>query len=149
MMRLRTAEDFYGTEPWNERAENWHGQVGNVPTPVIPFIHHGSAGLPHVVPTDTSSDDEVYAFVQDGRWMVRCPFCPSAQLAYDWDHRFFCSECACAQAGGKMLNVIWPSINQRARIETLLLVRPLANQNWSPPESVAALELENMQNGVG
>lgn len=79
----------------------------------------------------------MFAELNHGRWIVRCPKCPNAELASE---RFRCSECG---AAGR---VVWPE--DRTEIERLTLVRPTVNRNWSPGESVALLAAENLEHEV-
>jgi hypothetical protein len=89
----------------------------------------------------------VHARANHGRWIVDCPDCSNAQMACPSDHRFMCNECANALNGGFWRPVIWPK--NRPEIDKLLMVRPLANRNWDPGETVVLLKLENKANGVG
>lgn len=44
-----------------------------------------------------------------GRWIVDCPFCPSAQIAAETDPRFLCSDCLNAPVGGAYVATEWPA----------------------------------------
>lgn len=64
-----------------------------------------------------------------GRWIIRCPFCSSAQIASSSDHRFFCVDCLNATVGGSFVRTKWPT-NKKA-IERKLLTKPDKTQrNW-------------------
>jgi len=82
-----------------------------------------------------------------GRWIVKCPWCPSAQVASE-SKAFFCY--ACNNGGlGKVVPVTWPDATLRGQVETLLAVRLMANQNWLPGETAADLTAENIANKIG
>jgi hypothetical protein len=105
-----------------------------------PYPH---SGLPQGV-TDTVA---AYAWVNHGRWLVSCPWCPSAQNASRQDHRFFCTECANRAAGGQWITVVWP--DNAGEIERLLGRRTdRAQRNWTPGETVEGLAAENREHGV-
>lgn len=84
----------------------------------------------------------------DGRWVIQCPSCLSAQLASKVDRRFYCGECGNADHGGQWVKVLWPvDVDD---IETVLNARPaVASRNWrhdngdGRPETVADLIIEN------
>ena len=89
------------------------------------------------------------AEVNHGRWIVRCPFCTSAQLAAKSDRRFFCVTCLNEQVGRRWVRVMWPAASLVVGIEAALLVRPeTAFMYWRPGESVADLAAENAAHGV-
>ena len=111
-MRLTCGEKFFGT----------HG----MPLCSTPFkMLHPNMSLP----TEVDEAETLYAFVNHGRWMVKCPYCPSAQVAFELDRRFLCADCGNANNNGKYINVTWPNDNQREQIEKLLMKRKLANRN--------------------
>ena len=86
----------------------------------------------------------IAAEVNHGRWIVRCPACPSAASLNGpgWDGKtFHCTECD--QGSGP---TVCPE--DRAGIEAALARRPIANQNWTPGETAAELEAENVERGV-
>ena len=94
-----------------------------------------------------------YAEVNDGRWIVRCPFCPSAQLAHRDDRLFQCVGtdprtgatlgCLNERNGGHPVEVVWPAHVEEA--EKVLLARPQEARNWLPHrgETVEFLKREN------
>lgn len=88
---------------------------------------------------------DVEARVDHSRWIVDCPTdgCNAAYYFNDDDLRFWCVYC----------NTGWHRIvlpARRARIEALLLARPSpATRNWRPGETIADLEDENAEHGVG
>lgn len=88
-------------------------------------------------------DGEAYAEVNHGRWIVRCPACPGAQMAFEHDQRFFCADC-----GAGPMRVVWP--DDRAAIEAALHARSSRmNMNWTRDETVQDLHDENRAHGVG
>jgi hypothetical protein len=129
---VQAADEVYGTAamlPADHRAEAVLAFY-NGPQPAAPI---GDAVQVHV-------------FINDGRWLVQCPTCNSAQLAARSDPRFFCVEC---QNNGSMTwaAVVWP--DDPAAIETQIGARSkAANQQWLPSETVADLQAENAANGV-
>ena len=94
---------------------------------------------------------EVTAFVNQGRWMVSCPFgCGSAQVASETDHRFYCCGplgCQNYNAGNMTIPVIWPDPVTQGAIEDLLMERPQVFRNWFPWESLEQLQAENAVKG--
>ncbi len=85
-------------------------------------------------------------YVNHGRWVVDCPDCNGAQLACRTDRRFMCDECGNITIGGLWRPVDWPA--DIAAIEAVLQVRPLANQNWAPGETVQDLAADNNLRGI-
>lgn len=81
----------------------------------------------------------VKARVNHGRWVADCPACPSAQLAGE---TFVCADC-----GSGPFTVVWP--RSAGKIEDALEVRPVANRNWNPGESLARLRAENREHMKG
>ena len=134
MVGLLAAEDKHRQDPQlppmtpPERivAEHWP-----------PYRHSG-------LPDGVDEDHTAYAFVNRGRWLVSCPWCPSAQNASRQDHRFFCVECSHRANGGRWIRVVWPA--NTADIELLLGQRiDPRNRNWTPGETLAGLIAENME----
>ena len=97
------------------------------------------------MPVETASSPVINARCEQGRWLVDCPLCGSADLADEDDPRYFCFDCRNKDVGGKWLPVQWP--NNRHGIETALLARSrTVNRNWFPGESIADLERETAAN---
>ena len=93
------------------------------------------------------ADIAVKAEINHGRWVVKCPFCPGAELGDPENPRFMCLSCYNQDAGGKWLKVEYQK--QAGKIETELLKRPKKhNQNWTPGESLKQLQDENVSRGV-
>lgn len=108
--------------------------------------HHRADYRP---PQDVAGEPFAHVEVNHGRWIVRCPFCPGAQLASVADRRFFCLDClhVGTKAEGRWIHVSWPSA--RADIERVLLTRPAAStRNWSWGERVQDLVAENRERGL-
>lgn len=105
-------------------------------------------------PTDLSkrsvaNEPEAQVRANHGRWVVDCPFCPSAQLASDVDRRFMCPDCGNQTVNGKWLRVDWPTPEEREQVEELLDVRPTPqSKNWRRPETVQDLADENAERGL-
>jgi len=100
------------------------------------------------LPFDPEYDSKVvvYPEVNHGRWIVRCPWCPSASFARE-DGWFFCSDCG--NSGVYRKHVRAPFPKQRKALETALSSRPNPiNQNWRRGESVESLRAENVIYGV-
>jgi ribosomal protein L37AE/L43A len=82
------------------------------------------------------------AYVNHGRWVARCPFCPSAQLVDPDDPRWFCARCENAFVDGAYTTVRFPG--DVADVEAALCVRPNErNRNWLPGETAADLRAES------
>ena len=99
--------------------------------------------FPHALSHEETDAAVAYASVNHGRWLVRCPWCPSAQHASREDHRFMCVECENAAVGGRWVKVVWPE--EARKIEAVLLRRPKRYRNWNPGEAVVKLERENAE----
>lgn len=80
-------------------------------------------------------DVAAHAVANHGRWIVRCPFCPSARMG-DPAVNFWCSECGNAAVGGQEVKVDWPSRKDMEVAEEILAARPVENRNWEPREVV-------------
>lgn len=105
-------------------------------------IHHWPAVKIDGIPTVTAAGPVLTPIVNHGRWIVNCPFCPSAEYASLEDRRFFCTDCGNPLVGGAWLPVRWPA--HHAEIERLLVSRPRTARNWMPHESLKDLERENV-----
>jgi hypothetical protein len=93
---------------------------------------HWPAQVPFGLPIGTHPSITAKVEVNLSRWVVRCPWCPSAQVACDTDRRFFCVECLSGGANGQWIPVVWPDDDTRHAIEALLELRPVGNQHWKP-----------------
>lgn len=102
---------------------------------------------PHAGKTATDVPP-IVAFVNEGRWIVECPFCHSAQVGSPDDPRFLC-VCANDPVLGAYLQVEYPAPADRARIEDALSARTwVGNVNWLPEETANDLVAENIEQGV-
>jgi len=91
--------------------------------------------------TQVDKDAPVLAYVNAGRWIVRCE-CGGAEFA--WENKLFmCQSCFNAAHKGKYREVIFPA--DRATIEAVLKRRPLPNRNWLVTETADDLEKENIE----
>lgn len=107
-----------------------------------PAFGSGDLQLPEGITEETS----VPVIVNYGRWLVQCPWCPSAQVASREDHRFFCIECANNQSM-KWIRVTWPDTH--VAVERLLGKRHMREiRNWLPHETLEHLRAENELRGV-
>ena len=87
------------------------------------------------------------AYVNHGRWIVKCPWCAGATILVDEDRRFFCADCCNAGAGFKYVPVkVRPD---RAAIDAQLMKRPNpVNRNCFPEESLDDLIQEDALHGL-
>ena len=87
----------------------------------------------------------MFAELNHGRWIVKCPECPSASErggpGFTDGVSFVCVNCG---AGGVP---VWPE--DRDRIEVAVQGRPQRNRNWEPGEPVDLLIAENIEHEVG
>jgi hypothetical protein len=91
------------------------------------------------VPLGTS-DVKVYAEVNHGRWVARCPWCSAALSVSVEDPRFFDPLCH-NDRSAQWATVVFP--DGWEEIEAVLDRRRVENRNWHPGESVVDLEAEN------
>lgn len=116
-----------------------------LPVAAVAAYLHWAAAAPFAVPAVTDPASLAHARVDHGRWVVDCPFCPSAQVAFETDRRYLCADCGNAAVGGAWVRVLWPP--DPAVIEGLLRPRPPAHRSWRPAETVEQLEAENRLHG--
>jgi hypothetical protein len=134
-------------------AEQEYSNFGLMFTSELPVAAWANALYPSATdPHDPAGDVKqpvVAAYVNRGRWCARCPWCGSAQVVSETDHRFFCvghEGCMNQLAGYKFIPVKWPKAARE--IEAVLCKRPRFAQNWLPSESLEDLIAENAENGV-
>lgn len=90
---------------------------------------------------------EVQATIGRSDWRVDCPYCRGA-LVVEPGEPYFCPDCAMQGNDYKPLTVVFPA--NRAEIERVLLKRPdPETRNWLVGETVADLERENREHGIG
>ncbi len=85
------------------------------------------------------------AFVNAGRWSIKCPDCGGGE--YAWEEGWvMCLSCFNEKIGHRIRRVEFPG--NREKIEALLLRRPLSARNWEPGETLKALERENKEHAA-
>lgn len=96
----------------------------------------------------------VKAAVNQGRWIVTCPNeCGDAVIGSRAVHLYICAMCGSTDNGGLWYEVIYPKAKRA--IEAVLLKRPAhtafhaKSRNWLIHETVADLEKENADMGLG
>ncbi len=78
-----------------------------------------------------------------GRWIVKCPTCPSALTLEPQTPLFRCTAC------GSDAEVVWPPEETVYGVERLLLMRPdESTRNWVPGETLIDLMVENGAHGI-
>jgi hypothetical protein len=78
------------------------------------------------------------AEVNWGRWVVRCPRCPSAQQVTPGDKGFRCDDCEAVDL------ILWPAPDMIRGVARLLgMRRDPSKQNWLPYETLDDLMVEN------
>jgi hypothetical protein len=128
---IKRAAHVYGPGGASACLERLRGQGMQLPGP--------AQGPPTGTPLE--------AVVNQGRWVVECDVCSSAQLTDPDDRRFFCVRCLNAQNQGRWRPVTWPEVI--AAIEQALEARPdEGTRNWSVSETLADLQAENQAHGV-
>lgn len=108
------------------------------------LAHWTRFDVPPRWPREGTKERTAVAFLEQGRWIVKCPFCPNgAQLAAKTDHRWFCTECLNLAVGQRWVPVAWPK--RVTEIEVVLMRRPnRENRNCLPGETVEQLLGENI-----
>lgn len=82
-------------------------------------------------------DAAVHVLVNQGRWVIECPDCPSAQVASHTDRRFFCVDCENRAVAGLWRPVLWP--DDPATVEQLMAgFVEEKRRNWVPKEAFDA-----------
>lgn len=126
-------------------AEDFHIQTRECGTPPERVVHAYSPFDPP--PREFVSGVTTQAYVNHGRWCVRCPWCRSSQNASRVDHRFFCCECGNAPVGGRWVYVLWPE--DWEQVEDALARRPaVKTRNMELGETATDLNVENIEHGV-
>lgn len=94
---------------------------------------------------------EATARVNAGRWIADCPFgCGGAEYVDLSNQLFFCCECRNAPVGNAPVRVALAAKDELSTIEASLLERPdPRTRNWTPSEDVSALQIENLDMGIG
>jgi hypothetical protein len=101
--------------------------------------------LPHH--EEACAGEAIHARVHRGYWIVDCPTCRSAELAWRDDPRFLCTSCLNQANGGRCWPVAFP--RNASAIEAVLRLRPdPATRDWLPGEGTARLRRENLDHGL-
>jgi hypothetical protein len=146
--RLRRAEDTYAPHRLTART---------AAVPVAEWAFHRYPPIDALEEADlsrrgqTDSTAQVTAEVNQGRWVGRCPFCPSAQVVTPDDPRFLCAGadgCANAPVRGAFVAVVFPPASVQDDVEAALMPRPTENRNWRRGETPADLREENAAHGL-
>ena len=101
-----------------------------------------------------SSHKAIKARVDHGRWIADCPLqrenqaCNGAECVTTDDKVFLCLACGNAELGGDLIKVKFPTEKQRKAFEKNLCVRPEANRNWVPGETVKKIAEENRMHNL-
>lgn len=115
-------------------------------------------GRPPEFRTHGKGRGRAHVIVAKGRWLIVCPMCGQRDPGLD-EHgeavrETVCSRCGNGAAGGRVLDVLWPSNRKRAHVEAILSCRvlpdgspDLEHRNWQPWESIGMLAMENINNG--
>jgi hypothetical protein len=99
----------------------------------------------HPIPVGFAEGIQVEAEINQGRWIVPCPFCTGAEMLDMKDLRFFCLSCYNKAVGGKWIKVAVPKEKEVKGVERELLRREVVNQNWTAKESIEGLRKENLR----
>jgi hypothetical protein len=122
-----------------------HGQclTGEIKTTIRKnAAKHGIIWLGEI---SVSEEPALKPRVNQGRWIIDCPDCPSAEFMDETDV-FMCQSCWNVSNERKYRAVKQPS--NRASIEHELLKRPdPINRNWTN-ETITKLRSENAEHGV-
>lgn len=91
--------------------------------------------------------EPVIAYINHGRWVGDCPFCPGAELIFQDTIAFLCLSCFNEEANFKLLPIAFPL--NTTEIEGILEKRPMpSTRNWLPDETARMLKDENKIMGV-
>ena len=131
-------------------ANTWFGSMTQRPgTRIMTFEDFRNVRLVRIrerfrIPDGGLDETEppIQAFVNKGRWIVVCPKCGGGEYAWEEGY-YFCCSCLNSYIGHRFRRLVFPK--DRARIEKLLVVRPLANRNWNLTDTLADLKRENKE----
>ena len=85
--------------------------------------------------------------VNHGAWIMGCPNPDCGGAEYVWeDGLFMCWSCFNAHVHHRYLHTSFP--RGRRTIEAILDLRPEPNRNWEAPESLADLQIENIEHDL-
>jgi hypothetical protein len=110
----------------------------------------------------------VYAEINFGQWLAKCPDCPGAEAVAPEDPVFYCFSCGNFTNNGHFRQVIFPATRTRKAIEAEVLRRPveikagthtierltlakplirtekgLLSRSWTPDEELETLRQQN------
>lgn len=86
------------------------------------------------------------ARINQGRWVIDCPFCKGAETIWPGEPWFLCAAC---RNNGTDLAIRVELPKNKAKIEEALDKRPEPeNRNWTPGETLSDLKTENEKQGV-
>lgn len=129
-MRYLHAEAMYAVHPMSEkRSEDAPHALWR------PFVEHG---VP--LPREMAVHEPIRVSMNHGRWIVKCPWCGSAQYASVTDHRFFCVDCG--NKGQGWAKTVWP--RNADQIETDMDLREPLNRNLDVGETAKTIRDENL-----
>ena len=129
--------------------EDWQG------SPLWEFIAAAfhSAGLRKDPPAFNQAQNQVFATINEGRWIAECPTHDGGAIVVSQTQPYFlCPTCGSPENAGNWYHIIFPS--DKRVIENLLLKRPAKdnfqaiNRNWKPGETIADLQRENNEHGI-
>lgn len=86
----------------------------------------------------------VVPFVNNGRWLARCPDCGASHLARE-DELFMCCDCGNHACNQEYRQAPFPK--NRVAIERILLARPRSGMRHWTTETIKELEAENRVHG--
>lgn len=92
-------------------------------------------------------------YMNHGRWVVECSSlnCTAAEKVLAWQAVAVCDcrdrdFCQHATPCATVIQLDWPA--DRAKIEAILVTRPVLNRNWYPWQSLEKLVEENVAHGL-
>ncbi len=87
------------------------------------------------------------AFVNHGKWLVRCenPSCTGAEKVWE-EGLVMCCSCLNGHVAHQYLTTEFPA--NRMEIEEVLEFRAMDNRNWEPSETLADLQIENIEHDL-
>lgn len=109
-------------------------------------------GEPPIFRESGTARGRALVMVIGGRWVIACPTCPRRVPAHTAAggrvELFRCPLCHNSAAGKRPFPVLWPTVEQAARISRILACRPdPKTRNWIPGESLHMLAAENIEHG--
>lgn len=138
-LSFTTAESGYGVQSMDDLVRRlWSAPTDVLGDPAPPLGPHPREHSPGVV---------AHAIVRQSRWVVLCPWCPSAEYAHFADRRFFCVECGNAAVSGKWVAVEWPKNPEEIELHLSVRADP-TTRGWEWGERIGDLAVENAENGA-